>query len=47
MELMIAVYPTVNIPEYAMGKKTQQNPIKILQDDLIRKVTVMNTNKLD
>lgn len=28
MELMIAVYPTVNVPEYAMGKKPQQIPIK-------------------
>lgn len=37
MELIIAVYSTVNIPEYAMGKKTQQTPLKILQDDFIRK----------
>lgn len=37
MELMTVVYYTVNIPEYAMGKKAQQIRLKILQDDFIRK----------
>lgn len=41
MELMIAVYPIVNIPEHPTGKK----PEKILQDHLIRKVTVINKHK--
>lgn len=46
MELMIAMYPTVNWDtRISHGKKIQQTPVKkILQHDLIRKVTVMNTN---